>query len=355
MLGEIDSDHTQLKLNPYTLPTTVSSALYGGLAHEFAHNFAILDEYGGAPCLPSKSEEGDEDTVTNIQVRSSLLRDAGGLDPDRIHWLWHRIKKAGILLEDPNPQQGTDPVQFKFRIFQDTDTFKIGNKDRDSFELGNIVRLRSRVLTSPQSHAISKRLKIINITGGTYEKEVTVKFTEPEPDASKYPTWFPKDSIIFIPAQGPDGSELLLVPPAILEHMRKTHGPLNAPKNNEMRPCNPYAKKLEQIYPRIQVATSLPDDVKLPKKNRPRYRSWYVGIYEQGGGYDCNVYHPTGACLMRGRLVEDQKGRPIREDERGRPISIYNFCPVCKYILVNKFDATKHGEIDKRYEKRYPL
>jgi len=183
-----------------------------------------------------------------------------------------------------------------------------------------------------------------------------VKLIETDPDASNYPTWFPKFSTIFIPALSSDGSELLLVTPAILEHMRKTHGPLNAPKNNEMRECDPNAKpEPEQIYPSIQVATSLPDENTLPKTNRPRYRSYYVGLYEGGSGYYCDVYHPTGACLMKSQLVIDKNRRPVSKDAMGRPLSIYNFCPICKYILVDRIDSTLHGVIDKRYEKRYPI
>lgn len=31
----------------------------------------------------------------------------------------------------------------------------------------------------------------------------------------------------------------------------------------------------------------------------------------------------------------------------------YRFCPVCKYILVDYLDPSKHGKIDEDYEERY--
>jgi hypothetical protein len=33
---------------------------------------------------------------------------------------------------------------------------------------------------------------------------------------------------------------------------------------------------------------------------------------------------------------------------------IYQFCHVCRYIMVDNIDPTKHGIIDEDYEKRVP-
>jgi hypothetical protein len=157
------------------------------------------------------------------------------------------------------------------------------------------------------------------------------------------PETFTANSLLFAPVRREIGgvtANLLLVAPKIVQHINATGGPLTAPRGNQMRACDPNDDELKKDR---QDARNLPAEL----LQKPlQYRSQIVGLYESGYLYFCGVYHPSGACLMRS-LVDT--------DISGNPISIYNFCHVCKYILVDMIDPSKHGLIDADYERRYPL
>jgi hypothetical protein len=71
----------------------------------------------------------------------------------------------------------------------------------------------------------------------------------------------------------------------------------------------------------------------LPRlRTKPRVVHNIIGIYEGGGGHDCGVFRPAGHCKMR------------NSHDRTIP-----FCHVCRYIMVDTLDPTRHGELDKLY------
>jgi hypothetical protein len=360
MLEPSAGSNMAVKIKPSAATTTVSSKLYGTVAHELAHELGLDDEYGEQPHVTPKDEENLKDITVNSQLESTLRDDTGRLDPDKIYWKWHRIEKAGFLLEDAEPQANTDPVIIKIRIYQSEDK-------KRQFKLDDIIRLRGPFLDS-RDNRVSKKLKITDIkeipeeAGSSTRRELTLQLMEDEEfdPFIFYPMWFPKGSILFLPrkGKGPDGPELFLVAPVILEHIRKSNGPLNAPKGDESdRACDPSELRQNEEERDILIATNLPDEDQMPNK-RPIYRSYYVGLYESGSGFYCGVYHPSGACLMNSNLpikVYDRRGRRITRDKKGNRIpSLYNFCPVCKYILVDNIDPILHPIIDDDYGRRYP-
>ena len=77
----------------------------------------------------------------------------------------------------------------------------------------------------------------------------------------------------------------------------------------------------------------------------PRHSYWIVGLYDNGHGYDCGVYRPTGICQMRSHNYKSG----FLGIERAHP-----FCPVCRYVMVDHIDPSKHGDIDRDYGPRYP-
>ncbi|MEO8513357.1 MAG: hypothetical protein ABI543_07355 [Ignavibacteria bacterium] len=66
-----------------------------------------------------------------------------------------------------------------------------------------------------------------------------------------------------------------------------------------------------------------------------------VGLYSGGRRYHGNTYHPAGHCFMRSHIHGN---------------SYDEFCAVCRYILVDIIDPTKHAALDEVYSKRkiYP-
>jgi hypothetical protein len=116
----------------------------------------------------------------------------------------------------------------------------------------------------------------------------------------------------------------------IRDHIDESQLPLNARRGRGLAAC-------DFDHDGQQRARNLPSG--LPKC-RPRSRSRIVGLFEGGAQYHCGVFHPTGACLMRDGKME----------ARG----LIPFCPVCRYVIVDVIDPTKHGIIDQDYARIYP-
>jgi hypothetical protein len=71
----------------------------------------------------------------------------------------------------------------------------------------------------------------------------------------------------------------------------------------------------------------------LPELSKtPRCRGDIIGIYEGGSYHDCGVFRPAGRCKMR---TAYEKTVP--------------FCYVCRYLLVDRVDPTRHWKLDKLY------
>jgi hypothetical protein len=70
---------------------------------------------------------------------------------------------------------------------------------------------------------------------------------------------------------------------------------------------------------------------------RPRTLADIVGIYEGASYHDCGVFRPAGRCKMRSGYRK-----------------LVPFCHVCRYLLVDRVDPTRHGALDAVYEREYP-
>jgi hypothetical protein len=95
---------------------------------------------------------------------------------------------------------------------------------------------------------------------------------------------------------------------------------------------------------------TVPDfhDMPLPEGLSSSSLPFIVGLYEGGMGNDQGVFHPTGACAMSRHTVSE-KG----EDGNVRVFGV-RFCHVCKYILVDDIDPSRHLFIDPEYDAIYP-
>jgi hypothetical protein len=198
-----------------------------------------------------------------------------------------------------------------------------------------VIRLRTRPLLTSK---VSDRLKIARMLGDGDELEAVLLLGSTLAKGD-----FPVGSVVMAPRREPDpdaahdvyGDDLELVHKSVRDRIDLTNNPLNAgagdPPN---RPCPGTADT-------PTGATNLPGG---PPK-RPRYSSWIVGLYENARQFDCDVYRPTGVCIMRQNFYLNRK------DGRERA---YQFCPVCRYAMVDVVDPSKHGAIDRDYHPRYP-
>ena len=295
-------------------PADVAAAnrwiLASRVAHECAHAFGLLDEYGSGASRHYPSPEDDAlKTVGNLEpVRA--LTGAGGLDGTKIKWLWPRISHAGVLASPPFDQGGG-----VFRL-----VLQPGHGA--PFKAGDVARLRLRPL--PAHPELSTALEVAGVAGD----EIQVR-----PDAAPpfAPGNWPKGSVLLVPVPdpaAPAGSFLSLVAPQVRDQVTTTHQPLNGPPPAPGTACGDQSTF-------IQVPVNLPPGLKPPKT-----KAFIVGIYEGGRQYDLDVFHPAGMCKMRSLATSC--------------VGLTRFCQVCRYLIVDIADPSKHGALDAIYSKEYP-
>ena len=137
--------------------------------------------------------------------------------------------------------------------------------------------------------------------------------------------------IVYRPTRHPipghvEPTEVAVLSPLVAVHISTTDRPLNA------KPDEPYVCVINDSA--IQEPRNLPV---LPTQ-KPCYEPLIIGLYDGGGSFHCNVFHPGGICMMRNRSVGKDNRR---------------FCHVCRYVLVEMIDPTKHGDLDAVYAKEY--
>jgi hypothetical protein len=321
--------HNGFDVDPDPVPKTLPVDTWTAVAHELAHSWGLTDEYGGGGLIDVNSA-ADLVNAANAQPRSALLAGVGAnLETIDLKWRWPRIVKAGVLAQAIDDTSGAGAGPFRLRLKR---------HHGDPFGRGDVIRLRTRPLLAP-AIKVSDRLKISRMLGDGDELEAVLL-----PGGTLTKGDFPVGSVVMAPRREPDpdaahdvyGDDLELVHKSVRDRIDLTHNPLNAADGDRPnRPCPGTA--LSPTGATNFLGGSPPKP--------PRYSSWIVGLYENANTFDCDVYRPTGVCIMRQNLYLDRK------DGRERA---YQFCPVCRYTMVDLIDPSKHGAIDRDYHPRYP-
>ena len=300
-------------------------------AHEFAHALGLDDEYGGGGTAPSSATDSLNEQL-NVQAQLEFL----GLQVEDISWLWPRIRKAGVLAAAPQPEA---PPHDQTRV-----RAKLRPDHADQFAEGDYVRFRRRPLV-PQRSGVTPapvqggQFKVVEVAKATDELVLEKVGTFALNAAEFFPGPVSQAGIVYSavrakPTGTNPGSDLRLIAPIVLSHLETTWGPLNAPADNPTRACKPDTRP-------IMFPGNLPTN--LPRVKRARDRPSIVGLYEGGATYDCGVFHPAGRCLMRATA-----------EREWLPEELHHFCHVCRYVIVDRVDPTKHGAVDADYERFYP-
>jgi hypothetical protein len=309
-------------LRPDPIPAAAHLEVWTTAAHELAHSFLLRDEYGGGGALPA-ARIPELTGSWNTDARANLLTGAN-LDADKIKWRWPRIQKAGLLSGLAVALGGN-----RYRV-----PLQAGHGA--PFVVGDVVKFRVRTLIG--APAPSARFIVVTVAGDNPEVEALTA----GPFA---PATYPAGSVLICPARAPDpnpagrvfGDDLEMVHATVRARINATRNPLNAADGDPAnRACAGAA------LPTPTGATNFAGGA---APNPPIYSSWIVGVYENGRGFDCDAYRPTGVCLMRALHYHDV---PTGTDRA------YQFCPVCRYGIVDLLDPTKHGAIDADYAPRYP-
>jgi hypothetical protein len=308
--------------------------------HELSHSFTLGDEYiDSASQIPEvlhyisddsiitvNAKDYINDNYSNLTVKADTMRmletDLDNrthvLHGDEIKWNWHRIRKAGVV-NGTIEYIGDD----KFRI-------PLERWHGNRFVIGDRVHLRLRQYREFPPKPLIKNPTISLPLEVTYPLpeanviHVSVKYDAifDYPNMVNDPTMFLAGSIVYVPTPAPDSAKTDKYPYAemiaknIKDYISQQKLPLSDSRDDPQVP-------------------DIPDSLlhnSFSKKDWPKI----VGLYSGGWLYHYGIFHPTGDCSMR-----EQMGN------RG-------YCAVCKYILVDSIDPTKHWHIDREYEKVYP-
>jgi len=340
---------------PMTLGGRAPLVLASIVAHETAHSFACDDEYAG-DCSHGQPRDTSDRGNTQLASENGLQAAPPAIDVTKIKWQWPRIAKAGMLRSDATAPDPAHPEILKLELFGGHSVFVAG-------ATADVVRLRARPLV--QNPTASKLLKVTAVLRDPVNGDtLTVEQIEGLPPAIDLSP-FDAGSLVFKPALPgtPPAADGTLVHPDVLAHIAGTNGPLNAPDGSPARDCaTDFASHPDPHLYKIQIPTNLPATLKTGTRTQPTWGSWIVGLYEGGGGFACGIFHPTGACQMRSFAVPRKtlSGVPIVEgfDTFGRhippPGTLYKFCAVCRYILVDAIDPNKHPVIETEYGRIFP-
>jgi hypothetical protein len=307
-------------VKPQPIGTSFSIPIFATVvSHECGHALGLGDEYGA----PSKFTLGQDPLPDgpNLQPDTFLapIDPTTGLrtfDTSKIKWLWPRVSKAGVLVGPPDFQGAADPIQFLIHL---------RSGDGKPFAKDDLVRIREApVHRAPASDPFAGILLRIDLP--VRGDDISVEYVNTGGPHVDLTLFNPSKQLLLVCTSIKPNKEFSLVADPILNQITISNGPLNAPKGSVNAGCTPGA-------PAVITPTNLP---KLSKS--PPVKQDIVGIYEGGGYHDCGVFRPAGRCRMRG----------------GFDFSI-PFCHVCRYVIVDAIDPTRHGDLDsKLYDKVYP-
>jgi hypothetical protein len=136
-----------------------------------------------------------------------------------------------------------------------------------------------------------------------------------------------------------------LISKKVLDHLKANPHPFNAGFNAT---SNKYVEVIDQR----EISYG-----KIPKELIPKCstrKNEIVGLYSGGARHFGHVYHACGQCMMRSHILKEEE-RHLFFFKKTEVI-ILQLCAVCKYILVNQIDPSKHVDLDKHYASRkiYP-
>ncbi len=317
------------------------------LLHEICHSLGLDDEYGEGGITRDDpfflyTNPGDielDKHYSNVQAKSDLLVLAGGntIDADKIKWRWHRIDKSAVLAPIRPPSlkaiAGSHPNY----------TIKVKPEQARLFAAGDSVFLRRRKLgesilqdisysqISPPRYPFvtrSPELRVCEVRRAT--DEVIVQSTGP---AQNLPDSFPAESVLYAPLRmrapissfPAAGTYLELTAPNLLGLMDGLGRPLHERRDATGQLALDFDAEQSPNLPGIA-----------PEMWTTHHRR-IVGLYAGGRRHHHGIYHPTGHCIMRDNT------------------QIAELCSVCKYILTDFIDPSKHPQVDVLIREYYPF
>ena len=301
-------------------------------AHELAHSLGLGDEYAYSEHAYPHDQADLADSL-NLQTQDDVAID-GDIDGDQIRWNWHRVRKAAVV-RGPI----TSVAAGTFRI-------PVVPGHANQFRLNDTVLLRVRVpgqlLERSLDVEVSDALQIAVAPSASASADyLVVQGAAGVPVTLADLEIFTSGSILFLPVPAPASVRdadaypyAEMVAKNVKDLITGRHQPLyrrprGAALTDEIR-----KNRDTYQYPNLDGLTPSLPGRPFCFKEKPRI----VGLYEGGANYGHRIFHPTGTCIMRRSKEEEAE-----------------FCAVCRYVMVDFVDPSKHFQIDLDYDDIYPL
>jgi hypothetical protein len=300
------------------IPPEASKDSCRTMAHELAHSFGVGDEYADylAPYAPQASPI---DEWANLETSQNVKDAAGHFVGAQIKWTWPRIKKAAVIA-DQITGAATGPFTIPVRTGHGLQ-FAIGDKLLLRVRLsGKPLKASVDALTSSEELAVVSR---------TTDSVVVSPVTAGSVTLADIQNRFAPGSIVFLATPAPSSVRSASYPYAEIVALNVKTEITNGNRPLWAQPATDQTKGPTVQSPNL-------DKISLPgvwcNKNKPRI----IGLYEGGYRYLRDIYHPAGTCMMRNDHEDTAE-----------------FCHVCRYIIVDMIDPSKHFQIDLDYANWY--
>jgi hypothetical protein len=278
------------------------------VAHEFGHSFHLDDEYeefvGDNPNAPGTYD--NRCNYNDIQFDNIVPKDRK-IDPDKVKWFeLLRIDLADVLTQDSVEGGGNLNVTIDPRFTAHWVEAKAQNKTAYLRKI-EIAADGQQLPLAVGDHHYLVNLDIVSVDEGAG----TISLGGLELPPSPMPV-YPAGSLLFLPLRDSASNLMFVVDKNVLAALESSHLPLNQDTNTT----------------KINIG---PDDpVDIASFTAPCKSYKVVGIYEGAARWTGLVYRPAGMCKMR-------------SSDEGE------FCHVCKYLIVQRVDPSRHAIMDKTY------
>ncbi len=297
--------------------------------HELCHGIDLGDEYENTR-TNGKSSPGNqfEKDITELSHNLSVV---DNINASGCKWnVLFRVDKSSSVLYPGIVMGGLSSNEVKLTLFP-------GEINKWSlFEDAVLISKNINPFANFDFYSYSNRHAVFAIAGfikdiNTGTNEIT--FHDASPPLLQNLGVVPAGSMLYFPKMH-NGSALSIVLPGVQTYLNNGTG--NLP-NGQLNIDRFFSSKAGNCTnPRTfkdgLATTPYPiNDVSISSFKKHTL----IGMHEGGGSYNCDVVRPTAKCKMRSQYI----------DGYGH----FRFCHLCKYIIVQQFNPSRHSELDADY------